>query len=87
MAEIIIKNWGKKSQLEQDIFTEVMKTEGLLSEGDTIVEGETSDKGLGSKLCRIACAAAASAAVAACSGNPACIAAAIAAGEACRSEC
>ena len=87
MAELIIKNWDKKEKLEKEIFIELMKIEALMTDGDTVVDGDMSKKGLGTKLCRIACASAAAAAISACAGNPICIAAAIAAGEACRSEC
>lgn len=87
MSEIIVENWNSKSDIEKEIFIEIMKSEGEFKEGDVIADGTPLEKGLGTKLCKIACSAAQAAAITACSGNAVCIAAAVAAGEACRREC
>jgi hypothetical protein len=88
MADIIVNNWNKKGQLEKDIFIELLKAQGMMKYGDTVVAGVPSEESVWSKkICKIACAAAESAAVSACAGNPGCIAAAIIAGELCKKRC
>lgn len=78
------KEWDTLAEEEKNRISAIMS--GFFKDSNIVPNGAAPTP-QGDIFCEIGCSAAEAAAVAACGGNPVCIAIAHAAGEACRSSC